>query len=151
MEGPLTWPGQHGGFLGPRHDPWQITRDPNRPDFGMDSLRRADGIDITRLHDRRSLLAEVDIQQRQLASTAEAQRLSDQQTLAFSMLESGRMARAFAMDQEPAAVRDRYGRHSFGQSLLMARRLIQAGVPVVQANMGNVQHWDSHGDIFRRS
>ncbi len=150
MEGPLTWPGQHAGFLGPRHDPWQISRDPNRPDFGMETLRRAEGIDVTRLNDRRSLLAEVDVQQRELARTAEAQRLTDQQQLAFSMLESGRMARAFAMDQEPARVRDRYGRHSFGQSLLLARRLIQAGVPVVQANMGHVQHWDSHGDIFRR-
>jgi uncharacterized protein (DUF1501 family) len=47
-------------------------------------------------------------------------------------------------------VRDRYGRHLFGQSLLLARRLVQAGVPIVQANMGRVQNWDSHSDIFRR-
>ena len=52
------------------------------------------------------------------------------------------------MDQEPAAVRDRYGRHPFGQSLLLARRLVEVGVPVVQANMGRAQTWDSHGDIF---
>ena len=52
------------------------------------------------------------------------------------------------MDREPAAVRDRYGRHAFGQSLLLARRLVQAGVPVVQANMGRVQNWDTHGDNF---
>ncbi len=150
MEGPLVWPGQHAGFLGPRHDPWQITRDPNRPDFGIDSLRPAAGIDATRLDDRRALLAEVDMQQRQLAHTAEGRRLSEQQQAAFSILASGRIARAFAIDREPAAVRDRYGRHPFGQSLLMARRLVQAGVPVVQANMGNVQNWDSHGDIFNR-
>jgi hypothetical protein len=149
MEGPLTWPGQHGGFLGPRHDPWQITRDPNTPDFGMDSLRPAAGIDVTRLNDRRALLAEVDVQQAQLARLATARRLSDQQQLAFSILASGRIARAFALDQEPAAVRDRYGRHMFGQSLLLARRLVEAGVPVVQANMGRVQNWDSHSDIFR--
>jgi uncharacterized protein (DUF1501 family) len=48
----------------------------------------------------------------------------------------------------PAAVRVRYGRHMFGQSLLLARRLVQAGVPVVQANMGRVQHWDHHSNIF---
>jgi hypothetical protein len=150
MEGPLVWPGQHAGFLGPRHDPWQITRDPNRPDFGIDSLRPAAGIDASRLDNRRALLAEVDMQQRQLAYTAEGRRLSDQQQAAFSILASGRIARAFAIDHEPAAVRDRYGRHPFGQSLLMARRLVQAGVPVVQANMGNVQNWDSHGDIFNR-
>ncbi len=119
MEGPLTWPGQHAGFLGPRHDPWQITRDPNLPDFGMDSLRPAEGIDVTRLGDRRSLLAQVDARQAELASVAEARRLSDQQQLAFSILASGRIARAFDMDQEPAAVRDRYGRHAFGQSLLL--------------------------------
>ena len=47
-------------------------------------------------------------------------------------------------------MRDRYGRHAFGQSLLLARRLVQAGVPVVQANMGRVQNWDTHGDNFTR-
>lgn len=150
MEGPLTWPGQHGGFLGPRHDPWQITRDPNRADFGMDSLRPAEGLNVTRLNDRRGLLQEIDAQQRQLAASAEARRLNDQQSLAYSILASGRIARAFALDQEPAAVRDRYGRHAFGQSLLLARRLVQAGVPVVQANMGIVQNWDSHSDNFGR-
>jgi hypothetical protein len=150
MEGPLLWPGQYAGFLGPRHDPWQITRDPNQRDFGIDSMRLNEGLDVSRLHHRRSLLAEVDEQQRQLAATAESRRLSDQQSLAFTMLESGRVARAFDIDQELPAVRDRYGRHSFGQSLLLARRLIEAGVPVVQANMGRVQNWDSHGDIFRR-
>ena len=148
MQGPLTWPGQHAGILGPRFDPWQVTRDPGAADFGMDSLRPAEGIDVTRLSDRRSLLAEVDIQQRELARTAEAQRLTDQQQLAFSILESGRIARAFQMDQEPTAVRDRYGRHPFGQSLLLARRLVKAGVPVVQANMGRVQNWDTHGNNF---
>jgi hypothetical protein len=149
MEGPLTWPGQHAGFLGPRHDPWQITRDPGAADFGMDSLRPAAGIDVSRLNDRRGLLAEVDVQQARLARLSSARRLSDQQQLAFSILASGRIARAFAMDREPAAVRDRYGRHPFGQSLLLARRLVEVGVPVVQANMGRVQNWDSHSDIFR--
>src|SRR5437764_4353661 len=84
VEGPLTWPGQHAGFLGPRHDPWQITRDPSLPGFGMDSLQPAEGIDVTRLGDRRSLLAELDARQAQLASVAKARRLSDQQQRAFS-------------------------------------------------------------------
>jgi hypothetical protein len=148
MQGPLTWPGQHAGFLGPRHDPWQITRDPGESDFGLDSLRPAEGIDVIRLSDRRALLAEVDNQQARLAALGAARRLTDQQQLAFSILASGRIARAFAMDREPAAVRDRYGRHLFGQSLLLARRLVEAGVPVVQANMGRAQTWDNHGDIF---
>jgi uncharacterized protein (DUF1501 family) len=148
MEGPLTWPGQHAGFLGPRHDPWQVTRDPNRPDFRMDNLRLAPGIDVERLDERRALLEAVNRQQQGLTGQAEGRRLTDQQDLAFTVLTSGRVARAFEMDREPAAVRDRYGRHTFGQSLLLARRLVEAGVSVVQANMGRVQNWDSHSDIF---
>jgi uncharacterized protein (DUF1501 family) len=60
------------------------------------------------------------------------------------------VARAFEIDREPASVRERYGRHAFGQSMLLARRLVEAGVSVVQANMGRVQNWDTHGDNFRR-
>jgi hypothetical protein len=148
MEGPLTWPGQHAGFLGPKYDPWQITRDPNAPDFRVDSVRLAEGLEISRLHDRQALLGQVDQQQRQFAERAECRRLSDQQQRAFSMLTSGATAHAFELEREPVAVRDRYGRHPFGQSLLLARRLVQAGVPVVQANMGRAQNWDSHGNIF---
>jgi uncharacterized protein (DUF1501 family) len=148
MEGPLVWPGQHAGFLGPKHDPWQITRDPNAKDFRVESLRLAPGLEIDRLRNRRALLDQVDRQQKQFEALAECRRLSDQQELAFSVLSSGKIARAFEMDREPPTVRDRYGRHAFGQSLLLARRLVEAGVPVVQANMGRVQNWDNHGDIF---
>ncbi|HKI37655.1 MAG TPA: DUF1501 domain-containing protein [Gemmataceae bacterium] len=150
VEGPLTWPGQHAGFLGPRHDPWQITRDPNAADFRVDSLRLAAGLEVGRLDDRRTLLEQVNRQQQALAELAEGRRLSDQQQKAFSILTSGKLAQAFEMEREPVAVRERYGRHAFGQSLLLARRLVQAGVPIVQANMGHVQNWDTHGDNFRR-
>jgi hypothetical protein len=150
MEGPLTWPGQHAGLLGPRHDPWQVTRDPNRSDFRVDSLRLAPGIAVDRLSDRQTLLDQFNRQQERVVDSAVGRRLSDQQKLAFSILTSGKVARAFEMDQEPVAVRDRYGRHAFGQSLLLARRLVQAGVPVVQANMGHVQNWDTHGENFPR-
>jgi len=150
MGGSLTWPGQHAGFLGPRHDPWQLTRDPNAPDFRMDDVRLAPGLEVSRLNDRRMLLAQVDSQRARLADLGAARRLSDQQQLAFSVLTSGRVARAFEIEREPTALRGRYGRHTWGQSLLLARRLVQAGVPVVQANMGRVQTWDSHGDIFAR-
>ena len=150
MEGPLTWPGQHAGFLGPRHDPWQITQDPDRPDFRIDNLRLAPGLEVDRLSDRRALLEQVDGQQERLGELAVSRRLSDQQELAFTVLTSGKVARAFEMDREPDRVRERYGRHAFGQSLLLARRLVQAGVPVVQANMGRVQNWDTHADNFPR-
>ncbi len=148
MEGPLVWPGQHAGFLGPKYDPWQVSRDPNAPDFRVDSLSLAPGLEVGRLDDRRTLLEEVNRQQRKFDDLAECRRLSDQQQLAFSVLTSGKVSRAFEMGREPACVRDRYGRHPFGQSLLLARRLVEAGVPVVQANMGRVQNWDNHGNIF---
>lgn len=148
VEGPLTWPGQHAGFLGPRHDPWQITRDPNAADFRVESVRLAPGIEVARLNDRLALLEQVNRQQQQLADLGATRRLSEQQQLALSVLTSGKIARAFEIDREPAAVRDRYGRHAFGQSLLLARRLVEAGVPVVQANMGRVQNWDTHSNNF---
>jgi hypothetical protein len=148
MEGPLTWPGQHAGFLGPKYDPWQLSRDPNAADFRVDNLSLTPGMEVGRLDDRRQLLDQINQQQKQFGQLAECRRLSDQQQLAFSVLASGKIAQAFEMDREPASVRDRYGRHPFGQSLLLARRLVQAGVPVVQANMGRVQNWDSHSNIF---
>jgi hypothetical protein len=148
VEGPLTWPGQHAGFLGPRHDPWQITRNPNSRDFRVDSLRLARGLEIDRLRDRQTLLFQVNRQQEHLADLVAGTRLEEQQRLALSVLTSGRVAQAFELDREPVPVRDRYGRHAFGQSLLLARRLVQAGVPMVQANMGRVQNWDTHSDNF---
>ncbi|HEX5443317.1 MAG TPA: DUF1501 domain-containing protein [Pirellulales bacterium] len=148
LEGPLTWPGQHAGFLGAKHDPWQITGDPNKPDFRVDSLTLATGVEMGRLENRQSLLDQLNRQQRQLTEAAECRRLSDEQRLAFSVLTSSRLAQAFDLTHEPDAVRDRYGRHLFGQSLLLARRLVQVGVPLVQANMGRVQNWDHHSNIF---
>jgi uncharacterized protein (DUF1501 family) len=150
VEGPLTWPGQHAGFLGPKHDPWLITKDPNKPDFGVDSMRLSPGMEISRLEDRKALLDQVNQQQKQFGDLATSRRLTEQQQLAISVLTSSKIAQAFEMDREPATVRERYGRHAFGQSLLLARRLVQAGVPVVQANMGRVQNWDTHGANFPR-
>jgi len=96
------------------------------------------------------LLDSMSKQQRVMAASLEGRRMSDQQKQAADMLLSGAVSRAFEIDKEPAGVRDKYGRHMFGQSLLLARRLVQAGVPMIQANMGRVQTWDSHGDNFGR-
>src|SRR5699024_11158436 len=70
--------------------------------------------------------------------------MSDQRARAMSLLLSGRVSGAFDLDQEAPEVRDRYGRHMFGQSLLLARRLVEAGVPIVQVNLRRVQQWDTH-------
>ena len=148
QQGALVWPGQHGGFLGPNCDPWQITKDPNGTAFGVDNVTLPPGLDADQLSDRMALLAAVDGQQRRLAASAEANKLTEQQGKAAALLTSGAVAKAFDIAAEPAKTRDQYGRHLFGQSLLLARRLVQAGVPVVQANMGPVQKWDTHSNNF---
>lgn len=145
---PLTWPGQYAGFLGPKHDPWQIIGDPNDAKFRVDELNLATGIDVDRFRDRQSLLTRLGEQQRRLAGAAESRQLSDQQHLAFSLLTSSKLAQAFELDRESAETRDRYGRHRTGQSLLAARRLAEAGVPLVQVNVDGTQAWDHHASIF---
>lgn len=140
LEGPLTWPGQHAGFLGPKHDPWQINQDPAKSDFKVDNVSLFPGIAIDRVNERNLLLKQVNDQQKNFDSIASTKRLAHQQDLALSVLASGKIAKAFDLNLEPLASRARYGNHTFGQSLLLARRLSQAGVPVVQANMGKVQN-----------
>ena len=146
IEGPLTWPGQHAGFLGPRHDPWQINGDPSSDKFRVDALSLPADVAAPRLVSRRALLESLSRGQQPLAASRGPAALGQQQELAFSLLTSARMTQAFELAGEPDAVRDRYGRNKFGQSLLLARRLVEAGVPVVQAAMGIVQTWDTHVD-----
>jgi hypothetical protein len=149
MEGPLVWPGQHAGFLGPRHDPWQIRQDPSKPDFRVDSLALPVGFSVERLRARQGLLDEISREQDALAGRLEqADSMSDQRRRAMSLMLSGKVSRAFDLNEEDPRLRDRYGRHAFGQSLLLARRLAEAGVPVVQVNMGRVQTWDTHSGNF---
>ncbi|HEY1190899.1 MAG TPA: DUF1501 domain-containing protein [Gemmata sp.] len=140
IEGPLTWPGQHAGFLGPNNDPMLVTQDPNAPNFKMDAFALPAGTDPARVEQRRGLLDRLEP-----AGTGDPT-FREHQTRAFELLGSGRVAGAFRLENEPVKVRERYGRNPFGQSLLLARRLIQSGVPIVQANMGIVQSWDTHVD-----
>ena len=144
IEGSLTWPGQHAGILGPNNDPMFVTQDPNSPNFRMDAFALPEGLDANRIDGRRGLLERLDS-----AGTGDPTFRGHQQR-AFELLSSGRVASAFRLDLEPVKVRDNYGRNQFGQSLLLARRLIQAGVPIVQANMGIVQTWDTHVDNWGR-
>ncbi len=150
MQGPLTWPGQHAGFLGPKYDPWQITQDPNKANFKVESLTLPDGFSVERLSSRRTLFDSIQRAGDQWLAQGEADSIANQREQAFGMLTSGSVARAFDLKDEPDSMRDRYGRHMFGQSLLLARRLVEVGIPIVQVNMGRVQTWDSHSDIFRR-
>lgn len=150
IEGPLTWPGQHAGLLGAGHDPWEINHDPNDPKFRVDSLALPTELSHERVSDRRALWEQLGREPTGRATLADAAVFAEQQELAFTLLTSGKVTEAFRIDREPDSVRDRYGRHTFGQSLLLARRLVEAGVPIVQANMGIVQSWDTHADNFGR-
>jgi hypothetical protein len=146
--GSTLWPGQHAGFLAGKHDPWQIDQDPNRPNFRDETLSLPAGISIERLSRRQHLLGDVELQRTRLLEAAQTTAYGEQHALAVNLLTSGQVAAAFEIGRETDAVRDRYGRHSFGQSLLLARRLVQAGVTIVQANMGPVQTWDTHEANF---
>lgn len=149
IEGPLTWPGQHAGFLGAKHDPWQIQGDPNDKDFRMQALAMREGVTRDRIHTRRQLLDALSRGHAPMVNE-QATSLRDQQQIAMNLLTSGRMTEAFEIAREPDAVRERYGRNKFGQSLLLARRMVEAGVPMVQATMGIVQTWDTHVDNWGR-
>ncbi len=135
--------GQHAGVLGPKFDPWHIKQDPNDPKFRVEEFALPLGLTAEKLDDRRSLLAEIDGQAESLKKL-QGEGWRGLQDKAFSLLTSGRVKQAFNLDREDPKTRDRYGRHMFGQSLLLSRRLIEAGVPIVQANMGHMNHWDTH-------
>ena len=143
IEGPLTWPGQDAGFLGPQHDPWQLRLDPGHPEAPDESLALPAGVDRARVHARRHLLS-------QTSPLHAALPFDLQQDAAIALLCSGKVAQALDVEREDPRLVDRYGPHLFGRSLLLARRLVESGVQVVQATMGIVQTWDTHVANFPR-
>ena len=148
IEGSLTWPGQHAGFLGPEYDPLQVNSDPNSKDFKVNGIQLLDGITTSRLTNRKGLLTDLNRQKKSLDQLARRIQFTDQQEAAYSMLASGKLTNAFDINKEPEALREKYGRCRMGQSILLARRLVEHGVPYVQANMGIVQTWDTHSSNF---
>lgn len=143
--------GQNGGFLGSAFDPWQLTRDPNAANFRLSELDLLPGLTVDRLTQRRGLVTRLDAQRGDLATLAAPRDLAARMENAATLLGSGGPFReAFDLEKESVETRDRYGRHAFGQSLLLARRLVEAGMPVVQANMGSMNNWDTHGSNFRQ-
>lgn len=145
-------PGQHGGWLGHRYDPFLVTGDPSKPDWDVPALKLIDGLSDTRLQDRRTLLQSIEGQRKTLDGFAQVADLSEQQTQAFQLLGSDKTREAFDLRKEPEAVRERYGRNIHGQSVLLARRLVERGVPVVSVNWHNDHRnfWDTHGNNFNR-
>lgn len=142
-------PGQHAGFLGGRFDPYLINSDPNKPNFQPGPLLNASPLTNARLSGRRSLLDSLEGESR-APQAAAARDLDSFRESAFGLVSSAASRQALDISQESAATRDRYGRHAFGQSALIARRLIEAGVRLVQVNFPRHdnreagQGYDSH-------
>jgi hypothetical protein len=154
MHNVVQLPGQTAGFLGAAASPFQVTHDPSQPDFRVPELSLPADVPLARLEDRRGLLALVNARaaaaERQMARGA----LPVSQERAFGLLHSEPVRRAFDLGQESAALRERYGRTTLGQSLLLARRLVEAGVRFVNVNdkihNGQLANWDSHENNFGR-
>jgi len=143
--------GQNAGFLGGDYDPWHVTKDPNAKDFRIEELQLSQGVTVERLGNRQELLQNIDAQRRTLDKATSVRDMSQRMKQAHNLLSGNSKFRdAFDMDGESTETRDRYGRHVFGQSLLLSRRLVEAGIPIIQANMGSMNHWDTHGQNFKR-
>jgi hypothetical protein len=145
-----VFPGQNAGFLGARYDPWHLVGNPAASGFGPASLTLPEGLDLARMRRRNSLLALVDAQRRDLDQQAACNVLDEHRRKALAILTSSACRNAFDLEREEPRRRDRYGRTLMGQGLLLGRRLIEAGVPLVQVNLGESNVWDTHTDNFTR-
>jgi uncharacterized protein (DUF1501 family) len=135
-----------GGFLGDQFNPFEVPDDPNASDFKVRDLAVADAA-AARLRRRSAMLADVDRYQRAVEESPPAVRARDVfYEKAHALLTSPAAKKAFDVAAEPADVRDRYGRTTFGQSCLLARRLIEAGVRFVTVTDDG---WDTHANNFR--
>ena len=134
-------------YLGAGAAPFVVEADPNAPNFAVPDLVPPLSVQSDRLDNRRELLASVDRFRKTAESHANqaAKSLSTFQQKAFQLMTSPETKAAFDIAREADALRDRYGRHSLGQSCLMARRLVEAGVRCVTIDHTN---WDTHNDNF---
>jgi hypothetical protein len=152
--GNLT-PGQFAGFLGRPYDPLAVLKDPSDPRFNVAELSLPADVPVARLDDREALLRLVDRQARALEESARARALGTYQERAVRLLAGPAVRRAFDLGREPAALRERYGMNTLGQSCLLARRLVEAGVKLVTVCSGfngktPQDAWDTHADNFRK-
>ncbi len=145
-----VWPGQDAGFLGRAADPWLFRCQPNNPLMAIAEFTLPPDMDMARLQQRQDLLHRLD---RQMAEWPRGmqERWTPQQVQAFDLLSSPRARAAFDLSRESPKLRDSYGRTHFGQSCLLARRLIEAGVSLVHVNWyrgpdepDDAPVWDTH-------
>lgn len=146
-------PGQRGSFLGKQHDPFFVLRDPSSPSFALPELSLPADISYERLSARRELQKLVDAQTKLLDYSSEARGIEGYYEKALAMLHSEKLRTAFDLTKEPDKARDAYGRTAYGQSCLLARRLVEAGVKFVTVNFApsiggqstTEGGWDTHG------
>ncbi len=141
--------GHTSGYLGKTYDPFILNADPNNPNFSVPDLLPPDYITSVRSNRRRSLRKSIEGNLASFEASADAKLLDANFQQAYSIMSSAKTREAFDLKLEKEALRDRYGRTRFGQSCLMARRLVEAGVRLVTVNMFetvfNEVTWDIHG------
>jgi hypothetical protein len=144
FNGPSKSPGQLAGYLGSVYDPFVLNADPNAGDFRVESVGLPDDVSRERLGGRQVLLARYESLRRGLEG---ADPLDPPRRKAFELLTAPGTRDAFDLGKEPSRLRDRYGRHTVGQSTLLARRLVEAGVPFVTVFSHTAVEkgsWDTH-------
>jgi hypothetical protein len=148
-------PGIYGGWMGHAYDPFEVNRhrgeteDPNSPKFGFPDLSLRADVSPARIDGRRALLERMNRRLDALKSGGEARTMDAYQRRALSLLTSDATRRAFDLSAEPDRLRDAYGRNSYGQSCLLARRLVEAGTRMVLVRWAPDCNatWDTHGTI----
>ena len=143
--------GFFGGWLGRSHDPLFILKDPSAADFGMPELSPPPEVNPARLHLRQDLASRLGGPPKGLGGDQRLRDLDRFQTRAFDLLNSPAVRDAIRIEREDPRARDRYGRNIYGQSVLLARRLIEAGVRVASISWAPDANatWDTHGNNFR--
>ncbi|MBG88795.1 MAG: hypothetical protein CMO80_18100 [Verrucomicrobiales bacterium] len=148
-----TTPGQHASFLGKKHDPMRIFEEPHEKDFHLPELSLPSNLSSERLQSRRELQKLVDSQARLLDRSAEVRGFDSFYDTALGMLNSTELRKAFDLSREKQVMRDAYGMTPYGQSCLLARRLVETGVKFVSVYFSNSiggrrtdsGGWDTHG------
>ena len=151
-DGSVT-PGQHASFLGKKHDPLLVLQDPNAASFSLPELSLPQGISIERMQARRELQKLVDGQARMMERSTSARGFDSYYEQAMGMLQSPKLRDAFNIASEPDKIREAYGRTTYGQSCLLARRLVEAGTkfvtvyfaPSIGGQSTTEGGWDTHG------
>lgn len=144
---PKMHPSGGPSYLGASHAPFVIEADPSSPNFSVPDLVPPPVIAANRMNDRRKLLENVDKYHKALEvqANSNAKTISTFRSRAFDLMTSQEAKKAFDIHSEPEKLRDEYGRHTLGQSCLMARRLTEAGVRCVTIDHSN---WDTHDGNF---